>query len=202
MVATGTRAFVGVHMRLAFLLALAACGTPSDDPSSDGTPSAPDDGSSTPDDGESLTCGNPKPSTCDEGAVVRGVVTAPDTGPQAGDLVVFLTHHDLGQDSEGGYYHTSTVYEDVDLSEGPQEIQIDMCEGGEMWPDDYGAYNLIAILDQNGNNAPDGFNSNRLPDAGEPSLRKFPVKPEQGGESPCFDDLVLDCTDGASCTAY
>jgi hypothetical protein len=150
-----------------------------------------------------ITCDPPAGSACgDEAAVVRAVVSAGLEGPTSGDLVIYLTHLDLGQESDGGYYHTSVVYPAVELADGPLPIAVDMCEGGEMWPTDYGAYNLVAILDRDGDNDPAGFASNRLPDAGEPSARVSPVELNEGGESPCFDAVVLDCLDGPDCVAY
>ena len=47
------------------------------------------------------TCDAPTHSICDdEGALVRGVVLPPADGPLTGDLVVFLTHLDLGEERD------------------------------------------------------------------------------------------------------
>lgn len=197
----------GLLVRLYSLLALAAC-TPiaaSDGATKDGTAndSSGATGDSSDSGGDSATCAEASKSSCGDPASVIGVVVrAGSEGVTTGDLVVYMTHVDLGQTNQGGYYHTSIALPGVDLSDGPIVTEVDMCEGGEMWSADYGDYNLLAILDQDGSNQPDGFSSDRTPDADEPSARVSPVAMVPGAPSQCFDQVVLDCLDGRSCTAY
>jgi hypothetical protein len=150
-----------------------------------------------------VTCDAPRASSCgDEASVVRGVIWAGADGPTTGELMVILTHVSLGQTRQGGYYHQGEDLGAVDLAQGPVVFQIDMCDGGAMWEADYGDYNLLAILDEDGSNALNGFDTDRTPDEGEPSARVSPVALAPGGESQCFDDIHLDCVDGKSCTSY
>ncbi len=115
----------------------------------------------------------------------------------SGNLVIGLTHYRLGSGDTGGAYHTHAVVSGVDLAAGAtREFSLDMCGGGGMWSEDNCEYQLIAILDQNGNNE-SGFNM--IPDPGEPS-GVIPIELSCNGSSPCVD-LVLDCM-GSSCTAF
>jgi hypothetical protein len=131
--------------------------------------------------------------------MIRGVVTLPEGAEvTAGNLTVYLTHGCLGQEAFGGYPHVGTVVEDVDFADGPVTFELDMCPGGEMWTDEWGPYNLIAILDTNGNNT---ASTVKAPDQGEPSTRYFPVELLAGAESQCFT-LTLDCTSGKDCISF
>jgi hypothetical protein len=114
-----------------------------------------------------------------------------------GNLVAALTHADLGSGSSGGVYHMHDVVNGVDLADGPIEFALDMCLGSEMWSSDWGDYNLILILDTNGNNS---AGTNLLPDAGEASARTV-ITLGSTGESPCLP-TPLDCVDGASCVRF
>lgn len=114
-----------------------------------------------------------------------------------GDLVVVLTHSNLGNAEAGGYLHTATAAAGVDLALEPADFAFDMCAGGEMFSEENCAYNLVAILDQNGNNGPNNF----VPDPGEPATIVTDLWISCMSESPCFT-LELDCTDGASCVEF
>lgn len=184
-----------------FSLLFSACAPTGDD--GEGALLTPTSSHDAPASTEAVTCARARDSVCsDDGAAVRGVAYAGAEGPTTGDLVVYLTHVELGEEADGGFYHTSVVYEDVDLASGPKKFQVDMCEGGEMWAAEYGDYNLLVILDQDGDNEPASFDSDRTPDPGEPSARVSPITLDPGQKSPCFDDVVLDCMDGKDCTAY
>lgn len=114
-----------------------------------------------------------------------------------------LLHHRLGLGSEGGYDHSHVNIPDVDLADGPVEFALDMCQGGEMWSEDACEFNVIAVLDTNGNNtAPaEEFFVNKVPDDGEAATRVGPIEISCTGDSPCLD-LVLECTDGQSCVSF
>jgi hypothetical protein len=148
-----------------------------------------------------LECSAPMESLCgNEGAILRGWVSldpSVSTSTQ-GDLVVALTHLRLGMGSQGGYPHSGVVIDDVDLANGPVEYQMDMCQGGEMWSEENCEYNLVFILDMNGNNQQGSL----LPDPGEPSARFGDVVISCNSPSPCMNDVRLDCTDGASCVTF
>ncbi|MCO4771430.1 MAG: hypothetical protein KDA24_15460 [Deltaproteobacteria bacterium] len=135
-----------------------------------------------------------------EGAWLRGqTASSPELAGEdlTGDLVVVLTHSNLGQAGVGGVVHISTTVADVDLAAGPVDWSMDMCLGGEMFSEENCSYNLIAILDRNGNNGPGNF----VPDEGELATRVGDVWVSCSAESPCFT-LELDCTDGADCVAF
>ena len=186
-----------------FFLLAAAC-TSGGKPSGGGDSSGGDADTDADTDGDAdVTCAEPTHSSCaDPASLIEVVVRPGPAGPTTGDLVLYMTHLDLGQEKQGGYYHYSQTAKGTDFADGPVLMEIDMCDGGEMWSVEYGDYNLVAILDQDGNNQPAGFDSDRTPDEGEPSARVSPVTFTQGAESQCFDDIVLDCLDGKNCAAY
>jgi hypothetical protein len=112
-----------------------------------------------------------------------------------GNLVVLLNHTQLGAGATGGVYHWSVQQDAVDLVAAPVEVQLDMCSNGEMWSEENCGYQLIVILDKNGNNGA----ANAVPDPGEPA-RAIPLDMSCKGPPPCFD-VELDCVDGATCVA-
>ncbi|MCO4772990.1 MAG: hypothetical protein KDA24_23355 [Deltaproteobacteria bacterium] len=145
-------------------------------------------------------CGPPMQGACDnEASIVRGTVRLGESligeDPE-GDLIISLTHLRLGGGAGGGFFHAQTVIEDVDLSAGPVPFQLDMCSGGAMYSEENCEYNLIAVLDRNGNGS-----GAITPDDGEPTGRIGDLSVSCGGDAPCVD-LVLDCTDGLDCVAF
>jgi hypothetical protein len=154
--------------------------------------------------GSTATCSAPPASSCNKtGSIVRGQVSlAPGLQPTstAGSLSISLSHYRLGNGSSGGVPHAGIQMPNVDLAQGPVEFALDMCTGGEMWSEDNCEFNVIAILDTNGNNAVNGFDTNFLPDPGEAAGRSL-VGVSCAGESPCIE-VELGCKDGAACTAF
>lgn len=147
---------------------------------------------------ETICTNNPgSPGSWIRGQVVLSdelLASLPDT---TGDLQIILTHSNLGGAEGGGFLHTATTVPNVDLADGPVDFAFDMCAGGEMFSEENCAYNLIAILDQNGNNGPSDY----VPDEGEAAFRLPDVWLSCDSASPCLT-LELDCTDGADCVAY
>lgn len=146
-------------------------------------------------------------SACKNGAsIIRGVVRlAPGLVPSVGTvgrIVIGLTHHrGLGEYAQGGHLHWYKVLPKKDLAAGPIPFQLDMCGGGTaMWSEDNCEFNLVVLLDANGNNGVTGEGWQQVPDPGEPATRKV-IDLSCRGESPCLD-VVLDCVDGASCVSY
>jgi hypothetical protein len=178
--------------RVLFLALIAACGKPSD-PSTSGT-------EDTEIPGYTPVCGEPGRSTCgDEASILRGTVRLADgftPSVTAGTLVVTLTHSAYAGDAGGGYHIQNTVPE-VDLSKGPAEFELDMCDGGVMWSPDNGEYGLVAVIDGNNNNAGQSF----VPDVGEPATRYAPIRMACGAASPCLD-IVLSCDKGLECIQF
>jgi hypothetical protein len=87
-----------------------------------------------------------------------------------GDSGVFLAHNWNEHGELGGEVKASVLYEDVDLEDGnPFPFEIDMCDGafGEMWSEDNCGYNLLLLLDKNGNATP----VNILPTSSSPRTR-------------------------------
>ncbi|MFT4625226.1 MAG: hypothetical protein ACI8PZ_003894 [Myxococcota bacterium] len=146
-----------------------------------------------------LVCDPPGPSACgSEGSMIRGQVrVAPGTeGDLTGDVFIGLTHEWLGNGEEGGFPHISATYPGVDLAQGPVEFEFDMCDGGEMWSEENCSYQLIVILDQDGDQALE----NMVPGKNELVGRVADLYVSCDVESPCLD-VVLDCT-GPKCTRF
>jgi hypothetical protein len=156
-------------------------------------------------DAMALTCA-PAVSTCDPAdprSVVRGFARLPaESTPgegTSGDLVVALYHRRYGDTTRGGNPHWITRIPDVDLGQGPVPFQIDMCSGNAMmWSEENCEYNLIVVLDSNGNNSI--ATANMVPDVDEPAAMAV-VELSCRGESPCLD-LTLDCRSGQACVTY
>ena len=137
-------------------------------------------------------------------SLIRGVVRLdPEVTPTAGtsgDLLIVLTHKALGEADTGGVYHTLLPIPSVNLASANVPFTLDMCNGGEMWSEENGAFNLIVILDTNGNNDPTNPNFTWIPDLGEASIRaELPISCHT--PSPCLD-VKLSCVAGQSCIAF
>ena len=177
----------------------ASGGSDATGPGSDGA-AATDAGNPGTDAGQvAAVCAPPAASACGNPAsIIRGVAhLAPGVVPAgtSGTLYVALTHVSLGSGSYGGVFHYDTTVPVSDVTAGV-EFAIDMCNGGEMWSEENGQFNLITILDLNGNQ---NLN-NLLPDPGEAAHREV-VSVSCTGMSPCLD-IGLDCTAGSSCTSF
>ncbi|MEO8874814.1 MAG: hypothetical protein ABI461_04430, partial [Polyangiaceae bacterium] len=107
----------------------------------------------------------------------------------------------------GGRLHT---YESIqltaaDVAAGSIAFQLDMCSlGTAMWSEENGPFNIVGILDLNGNNDIDDATSQQTSekkadaDPGEPTgMVQFDLSCHTG--SSCLD-LRLECIDGTSCT--
>ena len=140
-------------------------------------------------------------SLCDNAAsLVQGLVTLPE-GEASGDLVLAMMHRRHGSPEAGGHPHWFWQFDDVSLSSSePLPFTIDMCEGNaEMWSEENCEYNLVALLDADGDN---GWGAARaVPDPGEPSaVATFDLSCH--AEGPTCVQLELGCTDGAACVLY
>jgi len=112
--------------------------------------------------------------------------------------MVALMHRRYGHSEHGGHPHWLERIPNVDLAQ-PVPFQIDMCSGNaEMWSEENCEFNLIVVLDGNGNNTFETLNV--APDPGEPAALKV-VELSCRGTSPCLD-VPLDCVDGVGCVAY
>jgi hypothetical protein len=142
------------------------------------------------------------PGTAHAGSVVRGVAQlaagfTPAAGTK-GDLVMFLTHVYEGGGAQGGVFHAEDHVSNVDLSTGPVPFQIDMCHNDiAMYSEDDCAFNLIVMLDTNGNNS---GTENYVPDVGEAANRQV-ISVSCFGDSQCLS-VTLGCSDGLSCVAF
>jgi hypothetical protein len=142
------------------------------------------------------------PGTAHPGSVVTGVAQlasgfTPSAGTK-GSLVMFLTHQYEGMGAQGGVFHAEQHIDNVDLSKGPVPFQIDMCHNDiAMYSEDDCTFNLIVILDTNGNNA--GTN-NFVPDVGEATSRQL-LNVSCMGQPQCVS-ATLGCDTGLSCVAF
>jgi hypothetical protein len=179
---------------LLVLVLFAGCGASGETASTPDAAPAPD----------ALTCAPAeRPSSCGSPAsIVRGVVTVADgvPGARTGTLHLVMMHRRYGNASAGGHPHWGWVYPGVDLSE-PFAFEIDMCDGNEeMWSEENCEYNLIAILDQNGNNGHNG-SAFVTPDVGEAAALAVFNLSCHAAAGPCLQ-VELGCTSGASCISY
>jgi len=133
-----------------------------------------------------------------EAAIVRATIEIPPgASATQGALFFGISHEYLGGGATGGYYHTSKRIPNVDLSDGPISVELDMCTGGAMYSEDNCSYNFFAFLDLNDNADPNSF----LPDPGEPAASILGVNVSCQGDSQCLN-LVLDCEDGQNCVRF
>ena len=194
------------RLAIAFLAAAALAGcTGKGDESANGD----DSESKVPDDSDTKVptdgCEAPGASDCgNTGSIIRGWVQKdPDsivTG-WTGNLWVFLTHNWPSEGTLGGDLKTSVLYENVDLEDGePFPFEIDMCTGafGAMWSEDACTYNLLLLLDKNGNNTP----ANMLPDENEPAHRVENLAISCTDDSQCLGTILLDCRRGSPCFTF
>ncbi len=152
----------------------------------------------------------PKKSGCgNNGSWVRGVARF-DPSHLAGGarpvLRVLLRHEFMlidGEDAIGGRLHGWKSVPIEDPSTGEVPFAIDMCAGAPMWSEENGAFHLVTILDEDGNNDLDDAES--VPDSfvratpGATELVKLTrIEVSCNAPSPCID-VDLDCT-GPSCT--
>ena len=92
--------------------------------------------------------------------------------------------------------HIGADLGEVDLDAGPIDFELDMCAGGSMWSEENCSYQLIAVIDTNGNQT----SSNMVPDAGELAGRIASLDVSCHAETECLD-LVIDCA-GPDCVRF
>lgn len=151
------------------------------------------------------------PSQCkNDGGWVRGVVHFDGSRFKSASekplLRVTLRHQFTlvkGEENIGGRLHAYKTFPITNPAAGRFEFALDMCMfGTAMWSDENGAFDLIAHLDENGNNDLDTAKSNdqavkvATPDADE-LVKMVTVDVSCNAASPCVD-MTLDCT-GADC---
>jgi hypothetical protein len=207
---------------LPLLLALAACSS-SSSPATSGDPTNPDPPPADTETPPAATppaqppppptdaCGTVAKSKCtpaNPGSVVRGIVKfdpARYAGKPTPALRVFMHHQFVLRSDEnktGGHPHAFTTSDKIDMVKGEAHFSIDLCElGTAMYSEENCGFNIIALLDENGNNDPDtGGVMAFVPDKGE-LLKMVPVDVSCRGASQCLS-IVADCADGDVCTTY
>jgi hypothetical protein len=149
----------------------------------------------------------------DPASILRGIAHfdpkayaagGPDAGGAAPQLSIFLNHRQYAERDEwqqGGHPHAFKFIASPDVTKGEIPFEIDMCElGTAMWTEDDCDFNLVLILDKNGNNTADPISINMVPDQGELSKMTV-VQFHCGGTSACLD-VTLDCANGQACVTY
>lgn len=172
-------------------------------------PDATEPPASEPPAGPSSCAAPPSKSTCGESAWVRGVAHFDPAKLKAGSkpvLRVALRHGFVmvhGEETIGGRLHGYVSVPVKDPSKGEQAFAIDMCDfGTSMWSEENGAFNLVVIIDENGDNDLDEATSNMeaitmgTPSKGE-LVKMASLDVSCTGKSACLD-MKIDCT-GASC---
>jgi hypothetical protein len=196
-----------------FVLGLLAVGCSSSTPS--GMDSGPSDSGVLPDDAGMEASDDtglidkcaPAPTTSkcmNPSSWVRGIAKFDPTHFAAGakpTLRIALRHGfiiDNGEDQIGGRLHAFTSKRIMDASTGEFPFSIDMCMfGTAMWSEENSAFNLVLILDENGNNDVAAGGS-ATPDPGE-LVKLMKVEVSCNAPSPCVE-AQLDCSTGSACT--
>jgi hypothetical protein len=142
------------------------------------------------------------------GSVVRGIARF-DASRFAGSskkpkLQIWMHHTFILYDDEaklGGHPHAYKTV-DVDLAKGEARFAIDMCElGRAMWSEENcGPFNLVLMLDEDGDNDPDNGQTAVIPTKGE-LVKMTQVEISCHKPSPCIE-VTLDCTNGEACTTF
>ena len=136
-------------------------------------------------------CGNPA-------SIVVGSVALPSSSTdETGTILIAMVHKRLGDPNVAGHPHWLWKFEDVDLSQPSFPFEVDMCEGNAiMWSEENCEYNLVAVLDRNGNGAatPTGWR----PDSEDlVGIQTFDLSCHDS-EATCLS-MELDCSDGMDC---
>ena len=154
----------------------------------------------------------PGKSSCGDGAWVRGTAHFDPALLKAGSapvLRVVLRHGFImvkGEETIGGRLHAYASVPVKDPAAGEVPFAIDMCDlGTSMWSEENGAFHLVLILDENGDNDLDNATSNEdsivigTPSKGE-LVKMVDVDVSCNAPSACLD-VKVDCT-GASCLTF
>jgi hypothetical protein len=159
-----------------------------------------------------LECVSPVPtSKCNPqnpGSVVRGVLTFDPTHFSDGEnvnLAMFLYHQwimEPGENQIGGHPHAYKYVKGVDVTTGQLQFDIDLCElGVAMYSEENCAFNLVVMLDENGDNDPDARGESALtPTKGE-LVKLMSLDVSCHGDSQCVA-VTADCTGGVACTTF
>ncbi len=156
-------------------------------------------------------CGKVGASMCtpaNAGSVVRGIVKfdpAHYAGKSKPTLRVFMFHQWTlikGEEKTGGHPHAYVSSDDVDLAKGEARFTIDNCQlGTAMYSEENCGFNIVVMLDENGNNDPDAKGQIAfIPDKGE-LVKMVPVDVSCHAPSQCLQ-VTADCVDGDTCTTY
>lgn len=196
---------------IAAALCLFGCSSSPTDPN--GPPDAGADDAQTVDvaiEAAQTECAPAPASKCspqEAGSVVRGVVTFDTSRYHAGqkvNLAVFLYHQwtfDSSEATIGGHPHAYEYIKNIDVTAGKVAFSIDDCElGVAMYSEENGPFNLVVMLDENGDNDPSVGESALTPTKGE-LVKMTPLSISCHGDSQCLS-ITADCVDGTACTTY
>ena len=158
-----------------------------------------------------LDCVTPVPaSKCtpgNPGSVIRGVVSFDPTHFTDGESVslgLFLYHQwtmDPSEAAIGGHPHAYKYTKNVDVTSGQIQFDIDLCElGVAMYSEENCAFNLVVMLDENGDNNPTKGESALTPTKGE-LVKLVPLSVSCHGDSQCLS-VNADCNGGTACTTF
>lgn len=188
----------------------AAAGTPDAAPGPAGEPSVTPDGGGG--DAGAQCAPPPSKSTCGDGAWVRGTAHFDPALLKPGSkpiLRVVLRHNFImvkGEETIGGRLHAYASIPVKDPSTGEIPFALDMCGlGTSMWSEENGAFHLVLILDENGDNDLDTATTNEeaivigTPTKGE-YVKMVDVDVSCKAAPACVD-VKLDCS-GASCLTF
>lgn len=160
------------------------------------------------------TCAPPpsKSSCGTEGSWVRGTAHFDPSKLKAGSkpiLRVVLRHQFAlitGEETIGGRLHAFASVPVTDPGKGEQAFALDMCGlGTAMWSEENGAFHLVLIIDENGDNDLDNATSNEealvigKPTPGE-LTKMVDVDVSCHAPASCID-VAVDCV-GASCLTF
>ena len=181
-----------------------------------GTDSGPADSGTLPDDSATESAADdtgvmdkcsavPMTSKCSNpSSWVRGIAKFDATHFAAGVkpmLRIALRHAfiiDQGEDQIGGRLHVFASKRINDPSTGEFPFSVDMCMfGTAMWSEENSSFNLVLIIDENGNNDIAAGGS-AAPDPGE-LVKLAKVDVSCNAASPCVE-VQVDCATGAACT--
>ncbi len=158
-----------------------------------------------------IECVTPVPtSKCTQqnpASVIRGVVTFDPThfaDGQSVNLGLFLFHQwtmDPSEAAIGGHPHAYKYVKNVDVTSGQLQFDIDLCELGiAMYSEENCGFNLVVMLDENGDNNPNNGEGALTPTKGE-LVKLTPLAVSCHGDSQCLS-VTADCTGGTACTTY
>jgi hypothetical protein len=177
------------------------------------TAPADDAGVSEPAEAGSTCAPAPRKSGCGiEGSWIRGTAHFDASKLKAGGkpvLRVVLRHQFAlvkGEETIGGRLHAYVSVPLTDPSKGEQAFAVDMCDlGTAMWSEENGAFHLVFIIDENGDNDLDTATSNEdavvigTPTMGE-LTKMVDVDVSCHAPASCLD-VNVDCV-GAACLTF